>query len=131
VAEEVIFRGIVQQVFKRNMSAVLAVFLAGATFGAVHLNPHLLISITVFGVFLGYIYHVTGNLTYTIISHAVFNMVAFAQLAFQSEVEASALPFYVADVRIVVASIVIFIFLLFKTKEGGPETEPPYESLDR
>jgi len=34
-------------------------------------------------------------------------------------------------VRIVVASIVIFIFLLFKTKEGGPETEPPYESLDR
>ena len=131
VAEEVIFRGIVQQVFKRNMGAVLAVFLAGATFGAVHLNPHLLISITVFGVFLGYIYHVTGNLTYTIISHAVFNMVAFAQLAFQSEVEASALPFYVADVRIVVASIVIFIFLLFKTKEGGPETEPPYESLDR
>ena len=131
VAEEVIFRGIVQQVFKRNMGAVLAVFLAGATFGAVHLNPHLLISITVFGVFLGYIYHVTGNLTYTIISHAVFNMVAFAQLAFQSEVEASALPFYVADVRIVVASIVIFIFLLFKTKEGGSETEPPYESLDR
>ena len=131
LAEEIIFRGIVQQVFTRNMGGVLGFFLAGATFGAVHLNAHLLISITAFGIFLGYIYYVTGNLTYTIVAHAIFNMVAFAQLAFQSEAETSALPFYVADVRIVVASLVIFIFLLFKTKEGGPETEPPYESLDR
>jgi membrane protease YdiL (CAAX protease family) len=128
LAEEVIFRGIMQQVFVRNMGAVLAVLLAGATFGAVHLNAHLLISIAVFGIFLGYIYHVTGNLTYTIAAHALFNVVAFAQLAFQSD--ATSLPFYVADVRIVVGSLVFFVFLLFKTKEGGPETEPPYESFD-
>lgn len=130
-AEEIIFRGLIQQVFARNMGAVLAVFLAGATFGAVHLNAHLLISITAFGFFLGYIYHVTGNLTYTIVAHALFNMVAFAQLAFQSDVEASTLPIYVSDVRIVVGALVVFVFLLFKTKEGGPETEPPYQSLDR
>ncbi len=130
VAEEVIFRGLIQQVFTRNMKPVLAVLLAGATFGAVHLNAHLLISITVFGCFLGYIYYVTGNLTYTIIAHAIFNGVAFAQLAFQSEREASALPVYLTDVRIVVASLVIFIFLLVKIKEGGPETRPPYPTLD-
>ncbi len=131
LAEEVVFRGLIQQVFARNMNAAIGVLLAGATFGAVHLNAHLLISIAAFGCFLGYIYHVTGNLTYTIIAHAIFNMVAFGQLAFQSEAEASALPVYLTDVRIVVASLVFFIFLLFKTKEGGPETEPPYESLDR
>jgi membrane protease YdiL (CAAX protease family) len=131
LAEEVVFRGLIQQVFVRNMGAVAAVLLAGATFGAVHLNAHLLISITAFGFFLGYIYHVTGNLAYTIVAHAIFNMVAFAQLALQSEAEVSALPFYLSDIRVVVASLVFFIFLLFKTKEGGPETEPPYESLDR
>ena len=131
LAEEIVFRGIIQQVFARNMSAWIAVMLAGATFGAVHLNPHLLISITVFGCFLGYIYHVTGNLAYTIVAHAIFNTVAFAQLAFQSEAEASALPVYLTDVRIVVGALVIFIFLIFKTKEGGPETEPPYDPLDR
>lgn len=131
LAEELVFRGLIQQVFARNMNAVIGVLLAGATFGVVHLNAHLLISITAFGFFLGYIYHVTGNLTYTIVAHAIFNMVAFAQLAFQSETEASALPIYLADIRIVVGALVIFIFLLFKTKEGGPETEPPYESLDR
>jgi membrane protease YdiL (CAAX protease family) len=130
IAEEVIFRGLIQQVFTRNMRPVLAVLLAGATFGAVHLNAHLLISITVFGCFLGYIYYVTGNLTYTIIAHAIFNGVAFAQLAFQSEREASALPVYLTDVRIVVASLVIFVFLLLKIKEGGPETRPPYPTFD-
>ncbi|HXV13101.1 MAG TPA: hypothetical protein VEC56_02750, partial [Candidatus Krumholzibacteria bacterium] len=77
------------------------------------------------------IYHVTGNLAYTIVAHAIFNSVAFAQLAFQTEEQASQLPVYLSDVRIVVGALVIFIFLLFKTKEGGPETEPPYESLDQ
>ncbi|MCI0451180.1 MAG: CPBP family intramembrane metalloprotease [Candidatus Latescibacteria bacterium] len=131
LAEEIVFRGLIQQVFVRNMGAVIAVLLAGATFGAVHLNAHLLVSITAFGFFLGYIYHVTGNLTYTIVAHAIFNTVAFAQLAFQTEEQASQLPVYLSDVRIVVGALVIFIFLLVKTKEGGPETEPPYESLDR
>jgi hypothetical protein len=130
VAEEVIFRGLIQQIFTRNMLPVLAVILAGATFGAVHLSAHLLVSIAVFGCFLGYIYYVTGNLTYTIIAHAIFNTVAFAQLAFQSERDASSLPVYLTDIRIVVGSLVIFVFLLFKIKEGGPETRPPYPTFD-
>jgi membrane protease YdiL (CAAX protease family) len=127
LGEEIVFRGLMQQVFTRNMNAVVGVLLAGATFGAVHLNAHLLISITAFGWFLGYIYHVTGNLTYTIIAHAIFNIVAFAQLALMSETESSALPVYLSDIRIVVAALVVFIFLLFKAREGGPETEPPYQ----
>ncbi len=131
IAEETIFRGIIQQVFVRNMSAWMAVLLAGATFGAIHLNAHLLISIMAFGFFLGFIYHVTGNLSYTIGSHAVFNTVAFAQLTLQSDTDVSALPIYLTDVRIVVVALVLFVFLLFKIKEGGPETEPPYAPLDR
>ncbi len=126
VAEEVVFRGLIQQVFTRNMGPILAVVLAGATFGAVHLNAHLLISITVFGCYLGWVYHVTGNLTYTIISHAVFNTVALVQLTWSRGMAEGGLPIYLQDTRIVVASLVIFVFLLFKMKEGGPETEPPY-----
>jgi membrane protease YdiL (CAAX protease family) len=131
LAEEIIFRGLIQQIFARNMNGALGVLLAGATFGAIHMNAHLLISITAFGFFLGYIYHVTGNLTYTIVAHSLFNIVAFAQLAIQSESEASSLPVYLTDIRIVVVSLVFFIFLLIKTKEGGPETGPPYETLER
>ncbi len=129
VAEEAIFRGLIQQVFSRNMGPILAIALAGATFGAVHLNAHLLISITVFGWFLGWMYHATGNLLYTIVAHGIFNTVALAQLIWVPESEVSDLPIYLQDVRIVVAATVIFIFLLFKMREGGPEMEPPYTRM--
>jgi membrane protease YdiL (CAAX protease family) len=126
VAEEAVFRGLIQQVFTRNMGPILAIALSGAIFGAVHLNAHLLISITVFGWFLAWIYHATGNLTYTMVAHSIFNAVAFAQLVWIPETSAGDLPIYLQDIRIVVGATVIFIFLLFKMKEGGSETEPPY-----
>jgi membrane protease YdiL (CAAX protease family) len=126
IAEEVVFRGLIQQVFARNLGPLLAVALAGAVFGAVHLNAHLLISITVFGWYLGWVYQATGNLTYTMISHALFNLAALVQLTWSQNAADGGLPIYLQDTRIVVAALVIFVFLLFKMKEGGSETEPPY-----
>lgn len=126
LAEEMIFRGVIQQVFTRNMGGVLGFVLAGLTFGAVHLNAHLLISISFFGVFLGFIYYATGNLTYTIIAHSLFNTVALTQLTFTPTVD-SDLPFYLRDVRIFVFSLVVLIYLLYKIKQGGTETAPPYD----
>jgi len=126
LAEEVVFRGLIQQIFQRNLGALLAVALSGAVFGAVHLNAHLLISITVFGWYLGWVYYATGNLTYTMVSHALFNLAALAQLTWSDDAVDGGLPIYLQDTRIVVGALVIFVFLLFKMKEGGPETEPPY-----
>lgn len=126
VAEEVVFRGLIQQVFTRNTGALAAIGLAGAVFGAVHLNAHLLVSLTVFGWYLGWVYHATGNLTYTIVAHALFNAVALVQLTWSTDAVAGGLPIYLQDTRIVVATLVVFVFLLFKMKEGGSETEPPY-----
>jgi membrane protease YdiL (CAAX protease family) len=125
VAEEVVFRGLIQRIFSRNMAPLLAVALAGAIFGAVHLNAHLLVSITAFGWFLGFLFETTGNLLYPIIAHAVFNGVALVQLVGDENVEGGNLPVYLQDVWIVVASLVIFIFLMVKIKEGGSESEPP------
>jgi len=128
IAEELAFRGIIQQIFTRNMGPVAGFLLAGLVFGAVHLNAHLLISITFFGVFLSFVYYATGNLSYTIIAHAVFNAVALLQLTFTGAAETADLPFYLRDVRIFVVSAVMLVFFLYKIKKGGPETEPPYES---
>ena len=80
VSEEIVFRGMIQRIFSRNMGPVVGVLLAGALFGAVHLNAHLLISITVFGWFLGFLFEATGNLLYPMVAHAIFNGVALAQL---------------------------------------------------
>ncbi len=128
VAEELVFRGMIQQIFTRNMGGVLGFLLAGLVFGAIHLNSHLLISISFFGIFLGFVYYATGNLFYSIIAHGLFNTIALYQLTAGASADPSGLPFYLRDVRIFVASLVLLVYFLFKIKRGGPETEPPYQS---
>ena len=125
IAEEIIFRGIFQRVFMRNMNGVVAYILAGVFFGVVHMDFHLLVSISVFGIFLGFIFCSTGNLTYPILAHAVFNGISFIQLATTPEVRLDEPPFYIQDTRILVASIVLLVFFLIKIKQGGSQTEPP------
>ncbi|MGD8412824.1 MAG: type II CAAX endopeptidase family protein [Candidatus Latescibacterota bacterium] len=128
VAEELLFRGIVQQVFTRSMGAVAGFLLAGLLFGAIHLNAHLLVSISFFGVMLSFIYYASGNLAYTIVAHALFNGIALLQLTLSPADESADLPFYLRDVRIFVISAVLLVYFLYKIKKGGPETEPPYDS---
>ena len=124
VAEEMVFRGMIQRIFSRNMGPVVGVLLAGAIFGAVHLSPHLLISITCFGLFLGFLFESTGNLVYTMVAHAIFNTVALIQLTTDGSVESGNLPVYLRDVWMVVVALVLFIFLVRKIHEGGSETQP-------
>jgi membrane protease YdiL (CAAX protease family) len=125
IAEELVFRGLVQQVFSRNMNEVLAFVVAGLFFGVIHLNAHLLISICIYGIFLGFIFYATGNLIYTIISHAAFNTVSFIQLASTSPEQFSDPPFYVKEAWLVIVSAVLLAFFLRKLKKGGSATEPP------
>lgn len=128
VSEELVFRGVIQQVFTKNMGGVIGFLLAGLVFGAIHLNSHLLICISFFGIFLGFIYFATGNLLYSIIAHSLFNTIALLQLTTGVSGESTELPFYLRDVRVFVVSLVLLVYFLFKIKRGGPDTEPPYES---
>jgi hypothetical protein len=124
VAEEMVFRGLIQRIFSRNMLPIVAVLLSGALFGAVHLNAHLLISITCFGWFLGFLFESTGNLVYSMVAHAIFNTVALVQLTTDASVESGNLPVYLRDVWMVVVALVLFIFLVRKIHEGGSEAQP-------
>ncbi|HKW14639.1 MAG TPA: type II CAAX endopeptidase family protein [Candidatus Krumholzibacteria bacterium] len=128
LAEEMVFRGMIQRIFSRNMWPVLAVLLSGAVFGAVHLNAHLLISITCFGWFLGFLFEATDNLIYSMVAHAIFNTVALVQLTTDASVESGNLPVYLRDVWMVVVALVLFIFLVRKIREGGSEALPVPET---
>lgn len=125
VAEEIVFRGMIQRIFSRNMGPLTGILLAGAIFGAVHMNAHLLISITAFGWFLGYLFEATGNLIYPMVAHAIFNFAALTELTIDENVEGGNLPVYLQHEWIVITALVLFIFLLMKIKEGGSESEPP------
>jgi membrane protease YdiL (CAAX protease family) len=124
ISEEMVFRGMIQRIFSRNMGPVIGVLLAGAIFGAVHLSAHLLISITLFGWFLGFLFESTGNLAYSMVAHALFNGWALWQLVTGADIESGNLPFYLRDVWYVVAALVLLPFLVRKISEGGSEAQP-------
>lgn len=128
LAEEIIFRGFIQRVFSRNMNGVIALLVAGVFFGAIHLSPHLLLSMSCFGVFLGFVFYATNNLTYTVLSHAVLNMVAFLQLTLDTSEDFSTAPFYIQDWWYLPIAAVIVLILLREIKRGAtPKAAAPFQ----
>jgi membrane protease YdiL (CAAX protease family) len=126
-AEEVVFRGFIQRVFSRNMNGVVAFVVAGVFFGVIHLSPQLLLSMSCFGVFLGFIFYATSNLTYTILSHAVLNTVAFLQLTFEAGDDFSTAPFYVREWWYLPIAVGIVVILLREIRRGAtPQAPAPF-----
>ena len=119
IAEELVFRGLVQRVFSRNMGGVLALFLAGVFFGVVHLTPQLLLSMVAFGIFLGYLFFATSNLTYPILAHCVLNTVSFVQLLTLPEDELAAAAPYAQNYWILLLSFALVSYLLVRIKKGA------------
>jgi membrane protease YdiL (CAAX protease family) len=55
VAEEFLFRGLVQRSFERQMGAIRAVILTGIIFAFYHLNPFSFVPLAVLGMYLGFL----------------------------------------------------------------------------
>jgi membrane protease YdiL (CAAX protease family) len=131
IAEEIVFRGLVQRVFMRNMGGVLALVLAGVFFGVIHLTPQLMLSMVVFGIFLGYLFFVTSNLTYPILAHCVLNTVSYIQLLTLPENELASAPPYAHSYWMLLLSFVIVFYLLARIKKGASApAKTPYDSFD-
>lgn len=127
IGEEIIFRGIIQRVFERNMGGIVALFLAGAFFGVIHLTPQLLLSMVAFGIYLGFLFYTTSNLFYPILAHCVLNSVAFVQLISTPVEEAAQTPFYVRNIWTLVPALIALAYLLYQIKKGDPvKTKTPY-----
>lgn len=121
LAEEIVFRGIIQRVFTRHIGSTMAVILAGTFFGVIHLNPQLLLSMTAFGIFLGVVFLFTGNLVYTILAHAVLNTVAFVQLVAATDVDAGTAPFYLEHYWMLGVALVLLVLFVTRIKKEASE----------
>jgi len=122
VAEEIVFRGFVQRIFSRNMEPVLAMLLAGAFFGVIHLTPQLLLSMIAFGVFLGYLLLATSNLTYPILAHCILNTVSYVQLLVVPEDKLAAIPTYAQEYWVLAVSLAVLVYFLVRIKRGASDS---------
>jgi membrane protease YdiL (CAAX protease family) len=89
IVEEFLFRGALQTYLKKRLQPKSAILISSACFGLFHFSPEqgfgnisLLISLFVFGCFLGYVYEKQGSLYASIGLHMAFNFISSARILF-------------------------------------------------
>lgn len=75
IAEEAFFRGLLYPLLKRRFGVGWGMVLSGLLFGAAHLDPSLLLPLSLGGILLAYVYEETGSLIASGIGHAFLNLV--------------------------------------------------------
>lgn len=77
VGEELLFRGVVQAGLVSPLTPFGAILIASVLFGAAHaVSLSYWVLATLMGIYLGLLYHWTGNLLVPIVVHALYDWVA-------------------------------------------------------
>ena len=84
--EELIFRGIILQGFRRNYSAFVSVFMSALLFALFHLNPWQFPSAFVLGLLLGWIMVMNNNILLAIIVHSINNLMVLLSITHLEEI---------------------------------------------
>ena len=121
IAEELLFRGFVQKIFRRNMGGPLAVVLAGLLFSLSHFNPPVIPGVAALGILFGYLFHRTQNLWYPIIAHAIYNLVMLVRLNEAMDEEIAAAQVVAPEAGWTILSLAILVpalVLLHRLRRG-------------
>jgi membrane protease YdiL (CAAX protease family) len=86
-AEELLFRGVIQRIFMRNMKPHIALLLSSLLFALCHFDLPSVPAVTILGLLYGYIFIVTGNILYPVMGHALFNLFSLIRLYRISEAD--------------------------------------------
>lgn len=85
ILEEFLFRGILQSNLTKFLNPFVAIILASAIFGAVHMIPQQIISATLTAMIIGTIFYLTGSLMTAVVIHMLNNGIAYIQLMYFGE----------------------------------------------
>lgn len=77
LGEELLMRGVLQGGLASHLPIEWAILIAAVIFGLVHfVNALYFLFATLIGIYLGVLYHVTGNLLIVFIAHALYDWIA-------------------------------------------------------
>ncbi len=78
IAEELVFRGFLQNSLMQHMPAWGAIGIASIIFGAIHFDPYAFPVLVLMGAAFGYLYHRTGSMRVNIAAHVLNNALAIS-----------------------------------------------------
>ncbi len=90
--EEVLFRGFIQKGLRTRLGPWPAIIVTSMMFGFAHISPAKIITTFLIGLWMGYIYQITGSLWMSIATHAFNNALAGTVMyfAFKMDIKQSA-----------------------------------------
>ncbi len=83
VAEEFMFRGLIQRSFEKGTTPVRGVIITGIIFGAYHMNPFSFIPLVIIGIYLGFLAMRSGSIWVSVVTHFFNNFLACLALYLQ------------------------------------------------
>jgi membrane protease YdiL (CAAX protease family) len=76
IAEELLFRGLVQRSLEEAVGGLRGAIITGVIFGAYHLNPFSIVPLVALGVYFGFIAYRSGTITLAMSAHFFNNFIA-------------------------------------------------------
>lgn len=128
IVEELIFRGLILQGFRRNYNSVTAVVLSALLFALFHLNPWQFPATFVLGLLLGWIMLRTNNILLAILGHSINNFLVLISLTYWQEIRAHSFylmgkdKVYLTSFLVVLLSLILIF--LFSSKFFKREKQP-------
>jgi len=89
VVEELIFRGLIFNGFRRNYNGFVAVFMSALLFSLFHLNPWQMPATFVLGLLLGWLMLRTNNILVAMIGHSINNTLVLLTVTYEPQIRES------------------------------------------
>lgn len=121
VIEELIFRGIILNGFKRNYSPAKAVVISALLFALFHLNPWQFPATFVLGLLLGWIFIRTDNIILAIVGHSINNSLVLIDVTYFNEIQKLGFfqmeKFSIYTFSLLIASVSVFLIWIITNKQ--------------
>ncbi len=112
VVEELIFRGLILQGFRRNYHTLTAVFMSALLFALFHLNPWQFPATFVLGLLLGWLMVRTNNIFLAILGHSINNLLVLLSMTFWTEIKSNAFYLMEKEKIYYTSTLVVLLSLL-------------------
>lgn len=113
IVEELIFRGLILQGFRKNYKGFTAVVMSALLFALFHLNPWQFPATFVLGLLLGWIVLRTNSIVLAILGHAINNFLVLLSITYWDKISVHAFYLLEKENRYYISSLIILLSLLF------------------
>jgi uncharacterized protein len=112
IVEELIFRGLILNGFRRNYSGLKSVLISALLFSLFHLNPWQMPATFVLGLFLGWIMLRTNNIIAAMLGHSVNNLLVLLTMTYWEQINTNAFFLMEMDKKLILSTYVIMLSIL-------------------